>query len=65
MYVVDGIAYAGEMQRPLAVIDVRPLDDYKLWVLFSTGMDKVFDFAPLLERGAFQVLNTNFQCLGI
>jgi len=56
MYVVDGIAYAGEREKPLSVVAVRPLDGYKLWVHFSTGVYKVFDFEPLLDSGAFNVL---------
>ena len=56
MYVVDGIAYAGEGKKPLAVLAVRPLDNYKLWAHFSTGSYKVFDFKPLLDSGAFKAL---------
>ena len=56
MYVKDGIAYAGESEKPITVISVRPLEDYKLWVRFSTGEMKIFDFAPLLDMGGFRPL---------
>ena len=56
MYVVDGIAYAGEMKRPLTVVSVRYMEDYKLLVRFSTGETKAVDFSPLLDEGAFQAL---------
>ena len=53
MYVVDGIAYAGERQSEIKVCGVRPMVDHKLWVRFNTGEAKVFDFAPLLSSPAF------------
>ena len=56
MYVVDGIAYAGEREQPLTVVALRPIDDYKLWVRFSSGTVKVVDFLPILDKGAFQEL---------
>lgn len=56
MYVIDGIAYAGEAEKPITVISARPLEDYKLWLRFSTGEVKIFDFAPLLEVGGFRPL---------
>lgn len=56
MYVVDGIAYAGEQSPAIKVSGVRPLEDYKLWVRFNTGEAKVFDFQPLLDKPAFAPL---------
>lgn len=56
MYVIDGIAYAGESEPVIKVSGVRPLDDYRLWVRFSTGEAKVFDFKPLLNTPAFAPL---------
>ena len=53
MYVVNGIAYAGEQSPAIKVSGVRPLEDYKLWVRFNTGEAKIFDFKPLLEKPAF------------
>ena len=56
MYKVNGIAYADEKEHLLTVVSIRALDDYKLWVRFSTGETKVFDFIPLLESGVFSAL---------
>ena len=56
MYIVNGIAYAGEPAPAIKVGGVRPLDDFNLWVRFSTGEAKVFDFKPLLDSPAFAPL---------
>jgi hypothetical protein len=56
MYISDGIAYAGEKQPAVKVCGVRPMNDFQLWVRFSTGEAKVFDFKPLLDAPAFQPL---------
>ena len=53
MYIVDGIAYAGDRRASVKVQGVRPLDGYRLWLRFSTGEAKVFDFTPLLSDPAF------------
>jgi len=56
MFVVDGIAYAGEQPPVIKVKSVRPLDGYKLWIRFSTGEEKEFDFSPLLTAPCFKAL---------
>ena len=56
MYIVDGIAYAGEKEPVIKISGVRPMEDFKLWLRFSTGEAKVFDFKPLLEKPAFAPL---------
>lgn len=53
MYILDGIAYAGNRTLELKVSGVRPMDNYLLWVRFNNGKTKVFDFKPLLEKSAF------------
>ncbi len=53
MYIQNGIAYAGEPKKPVTVTGVRPLPDYRLWVRFSTGEEKVFDCSVLLDTPAF------------
>ena len=35
------------------VIDVHPLDDYQLEVVFENGERRVFDVRPYLQRGVF------------
>lgn len=56
MYIVDGIAYAGEQTKPVRVRAVRPLEDYKVLITFTDGERKIFDFAPLLDMPCYQPL---------
>lgn len=56
MYVKDGIAYAGSQAGPIKVLGVRALEDFQLWVRFSTGEAKVIDFKPLLKEACFAPL---------
>lgn len=56
MYIVDGIAYAGEQAPALKVCGVRPMQDYLLWLRFNTGESRVADCSPLLEKPAFAPL---------
>lgn len=56
MYIIDGIAYAGEQQKPIRVKAVRPLTDYRLLVSFTSDEKRVFDFAPLLDMPCYQAL---------
>lgn len=56
MYIIDGIAYAGEQEPVIKVSGVRPLDDFRLWLRFNTGEAKIFDFKPLLSAPGFAPL---------
>ena len=38
------------------VADVKPQDDFMLWVSFSNGEQKVFDVKPYLNFGIFSEL---------
>lgn len=49
MYITDGIAHAGEIEPPLKICGVRPLDNYKLWLRFNTGEEKTVDFSRELD----------------
>jgi hypothetical protein len=40
----------------LAIIDVRPLDDYLLLLTFENGEKRQFDMKPYLDLGVFQEL---------
>lgn len=40
----------------LAIVDVKPLDGYRLLVKFENGEEKVFDMTPYLETGKFSEL---------
>ena len=56
MYIKNGIAYAGDTEPAIKVSGVRLMDDYLLWLRFSTGEAKIFDFRPLLDTPAFAPL---------
>lgn len=56
MYIMNDVAYAGEQKPAIKVCGVRPLEGHKLWLRFSTGEAKVFDFTPLLDKPAFAPL---------
>ena len=53
MYIVDGIAYAGEPKTSVKVVGIKPLADYLLWLRFNNGESRVFDFKPLLEKPCY------------
>lgn len=67
MYVLDGIAYAGETKKKLSVICARPLDGYRLLVRFSTGESGGFlntpAFAPLKDKAEFDRVYIDFGAL--
>ena len=56
MKVIDGIAYASEVNKVIQVISARAIEDYKLWLRFSTGEEKIFDFLPLLDEKVYSIL---------
>lgn len=56
MYIMDGIVYAGSQKPSPRVSGVRPLAGNRLWVRFTTGEAKIFDFTPLLDSPAFAPL---------
>ena len=65
MYVIDGIAYAGDQKPAIKVSGVRPLGGHKLWLRFNTGETKVFDFTPLLSAPAFSPLRDPLVFSGV
>ena len=56
MYIVDGIAYAGEPVPDLKISGVRPKDGLMLWVRFNTGEARLLDCSPLVDSAAFAPL---------
>ncbi|MDK2800374.1 MAG: hypothetical protein PWQ70_1993 [Clostridiales bacterium] len=40
----------------LAIIDVKPLKDYKLLLTFENGEKRIFDMKPYLNKGIFKEL---------
>ena len=65
MYISDGIAYAGEQEPVIKVRGVRPLAGHKLWLRFTTGEAKVFDFTPLLKEPGFAPLADEHLFVGV
>ena len=56
MYVIDGIAYAGNPKPMLKVVAVRALTDWKLWLKFNDDSIKIYDFKKMLDYPAFKPL---------
>ena len=56
MQIVDNIAYGNGQHSAIQVVNVRPMKDHKLWLRFSTGETKVFDFKNMLSQPAFAPL---------
>ena len=65
MYISNGIAYAGEQEPVIKVCGVRPLAGHKLWLRFTTGEAKVFDFTPLLKEPGFVPLADEHTFAGV
>ena len=40
----------------LAVVDVKPLDDYKLELTFENKEIRIFDMKPYLDKGIYKEL---------
>lgn len=40
----------------LSVVDVKPMEDYRLFLTFENGEKRVFDMKPYLEKGIFKEL---------
>lgn len=57
MYIIDGIAYAGEISKPIRARSVRPLDHYKLLVTFNNDEKRIFNFKPYLNMPCYKPLN--------
>ena len=62
MFIIDGIAYAGQPEGEMKVISAKSVGDFELLVRFSTGETRLFDgsalhayeaFAPLFENKVF------------
>ena len=53
VFIVDDIAYAGEIEPLLKVVGVKPMSDSLLWLRFSNNEERVFDLKPLFEYPVF------------
>jgi len=56
MYIIDGIAYAGELRSDIEVKKVSVLEDMMMLITFSTGEKRLFDATILLQYPAFKLL---------
>ncbi len=56
MYILNGIAYAGEIKPLIKVCGVRPLENYCLWLRFTNEETKIFDCSKLIEKEAYTPL---------
>lgn len=56
MYIINGIAYAGELVNGIEVSEVLSLDDMMLLLTFSTGEKRLYDASALLDYPAFKPL---------
>ena len=58
MFVIDGVAYAGQPTRDMAAVEARPLPGLRMLVTFSTGETRLFDASVLLKGPAFGTLRS-------
>ncbi len=56
MYIIDGIAYAGEPAKTIKVTEVKVIDTLCLMLTFSTGEKRIFDAQPLLRYPVYEPL---------
>jgi len=56
MYIINGIAYAGDFINGIEVEKADVLDDMVLLLSFNTGEKRLYDAAELLEYPAFKPL---------
>jgi hypothetical protein len=57
MYEIDDIIYATDSTPLLKILEIEPKNDFKLFLRFNTGAEKVFDFKDLLNESAFKPLS--------
>ena len=56
MYVINGIAYAGNEGEMIEVQAVKPLDDLMMILTFTTGEKRLYDASMLLHYPVFKPL---------
>lgn len=56
MFVIDGVAYAGEPAEDLKVASVSVVNDWCMVVTFSTGEQRLFDATELFGIPVFGAL---------
>ncbi|MCL2081306.1 MAG: DUF2442 domain-containing protein [Oscillospiraceae bacterium] len=56
MYEIDGVLYAGERKPMIKVKAVRATDDFKLFIKFTNGEEKIYNAGELICQGIFRKL---------
>ncbi len=56
MYVINGIAYAGQPVAGMKVESAKVVDSLSMLVTFSTGETRLFDASRIAEKAAFAPL---------
>lgn len=59
MYIVNGIAFAGEPVEGIKVSNAKVVNDLSMLVTFSTGETRLFDASPLVNKPVFSPLSKN------
>ena len=68
MYIVDGIAYAGEPKSHSElprIISIKPLANYQLQLHFKDGAKKIYDCSHLLDKPLYQPLRNTEMFNGV
>ncbi|MDR0883831.1 MAG: DUF2442 domain-containing protein [Oscillospiraceae bacterium] len=60
MYEQNGYCYGGTPEQPatnvLGVVGVKALPDYRLWLKFTDGAQRIYDFTADLDSPVFRPL---------
>ena len=56
MYIINGIAYAGEFTKDIEITGIELLDGMMMLVFFGSGETRLFDTSVLSEFTAFKQL---------
>jgi hypothetical protein len=56
MYTIKGVVYAGEPPKPPQIEKVKPLENYKVYTVFKSGEQRIYDFKDVVKKGVFQQL---------
>ncbi len=59
MYIINGIAYAGEPMDVIKVKSVKVVSELCLLLTFSTGEKRIFDATTLLQYPVYQPLTND------
>ncbi len=53
MYIIDGIAYAGEPKTPIKAVGIKALANFTLWIRFNNGESRIFDFKQIIDQPCY------------